>query len=75
MTTLEAQRIRLLEELRIAERELQELSAMPVVEPTMVNFYEDLLSRHREMIRMIESHLGSNTQGQYNNTVLVGTSG
>ncbi len=75
MTTLEAQRRRLLEELRIAEMELQELSALPVVEPTMVNFYEDLLSRHREMIRMIESHLSSNGQGFYENTALVGSSG
>ncbi len=57
MTTLEAQRRRLLEELRIAEVELQQLNDMPVVEPAMVNFYHDLLVRHREMIRDIEGHL------------------
>ncbi|WP_020409203.1 hypothetical protein [Hahella ganghwensis] len=73
MTTLEAQRRRLLVELRIAEKELQELSAMPVVEPTMVNFYEDLLSCHREMIRMIESHLKGNDQ--FDNSALAGSAG
>ena len=62
MTTLEAQRRRLLDELRIAEMELQQLNEMPVVEPAMVNFYQDLLVRHREMIRTLESHLPLSTQ-------------
>lgn len=57
MNTLHAQRIRLSEELRTAEQDLKAIMQSENPNPSILNFYEDLISRHRQLVRMIDEHL------------------
>ncbi len=59
MNTLEAQRQRLLQEIATAEAELNEILRFEAPNIAMVNFYQDMLVRNRELVRMIEQHLAA----------------
>jgi hypothetical protein len=57
MNTLYAQRLRLSEELRTAEQDLKAIMQSDNPNPSILNFYEDLINRHRQLVRMIDEHL------------------
>ena len=57
MNTLYAQRVRLSEELRTAEQDLKAIMQSDNPNPSILNFYEDLINRHRMLVRMIDEHL------------------
>ena len=57
MNTLYAQRLRLSEELRTAEQDLKAIMQSDNPNPSILNFYEDLINRHRMLVKMIDEHL------------------
>ena len=57
MNTLHAQRLRLSEELRTAEQDLKAIMQSDNPNPSILNFYEDLINRHRQLVKMIDEHL------------------
>jgi len=67
MNTLYAQRLRLSEELRTAEQDLKAIMQSENPNPSILNFYEDLINRHRQLVRMIDEHLGESLSGRKSN--------
>ncbi len=57
MNTLIAQRLRLVEELKTAEDDLKFLLQTDHPSDSIINFYEDLIVRHRQLIQMIDEHV------------------
>ena len=57
MTTLEAQKQRLLDELAEAHDQLSLIKAQPYPDFKILNYYTDMVRRNTQLVEMIDSHL------------------
>lgn len=57
MTTLEAQKQRLLEELTEAHEQITLIKAQPYPDFKILNYYTDMVLRNTQLVEMIDSHL------------------
>ena len=57
MNTLVAQRARLVEELKTAQHDLKSILKSENPSPSIISFYEDLITRHKQLVCMIDEHL------------------
>ncbi len=57
MSTLEAQRQRLIEELAEAFSQLEAIRRQPCPDSKLLNYYTDLVSRNQMALEMLEAHL------------------
>lgn len=64
MTTLEAQKQRLLDELVEAREQIEIVKSQPFPDFKILNYYTDVVSRNTQLIEMIDYHLfeGQSTQ-------------
>jgi antitoxin component HigA of HigAB toxin-antitoxin module len=64
MTTLEAQKQRLLEELIEAKEQMALIKAQPCPDFKILNYYMDVVSRDTQLVEMIDSHLFGDQQSR-----------
>lgn len=57
MSTLDRQRQRLHEELAEAEEQLQLIQREPCPNLRIMNYYHDMVARHRQLLEMLDGHL------------------
>ncbi|MFD2230177.1 hypothetical protein [Alkalimarinus sediminis] len=57
MTTLEAQKMRLLEELRQAHEQIALIKVQPYPDFKILNYYMDTVRRNTQLVEMIDTHL------------------
>lgn len=57
MTTLEAQRRRLLDELAEADAQIALIKAQPYPDVKILNYYTDMLRRNTQLVEMIDTHM------------------
>lgn len=57
MTTLEAQKQRLLDELTEAHEQMALIKAQPYPDFKILNYYTDMVRRNTQLVEMIDSHL------------------
>ena len=57
MTTLDAQKKRLIEELTKAKAQIALIKAQPCPDLKVLNYYMDVVSRDTQLVKMIDSHL------------------
>lgn len=57
MTTLEAQKQRLLDELTEAHEQMALIKAQPYPDFKILNYYMDMVRRNTQLVEMIDSHL------------------
>lgn len=62
MTTLEAQKKRLLEELTEAHEQMALIKAQPYPDFKILNYYMDMVRRNTQLVEMIDSHVLNETQ-------------
>ncbi|MCP5169515.1 MAG: hypothetical protein H6999_07125 [Hahellaceae bacterium] len=57
MSTLVAQRQRLIDEVSEAFQQLDDIRKMPYPDLKLLNYYNDLISRNQLLLQMLEDHL------------------
>ena len=62
MTTLEAQKNRLLDELAEAHEQIAKVKAQQYPDFKILNYYTDMIRRNTQLVEMIDSHLFGNKQ-------------
>ncbi len=62
MTTFEAQKQRLLDELTEAHEQIGLIKAQPYPDFKILNYYTDLVRRNTQLVEMIDSHLFGDEQ-------------
>lgn len=65
MSTLDAQKARLIEEIKEAEIQINAIKQQASPNLRILNYYYDVIARNRQMISVLDKHLGI---GQYEDT-------
>ena len=69
MTTLDAQKQRLVEELIEAKEQIALIKAQPCPDFKILNYYMDVVSRDTQLVEMIDSHLFGEPQSKVSSWV------
>lgn len=58
MSTLDAQKSRLMEEIREAQIQIESIRQQPNPDLRILNYYHDVVARNRQVVESLNNHLG-----------------